>query len=74
MPFTEPNGRVWRHCADKILVTSLLQYSNIALKVKLGFRLPYWECLVREFPVSHGEAPRRDKSPGDHVLEVHGLL
>jgi hypothetical protein len=49
-------------------LTLAWQDSTIALKVKLGFRLPYLrECLVREFPVSHNEAPRRDKSPGDHV-------
>ncbi len=62
------------YCVDKIFVTSLLQDRNISLKGKLGFRLPLLAVLVQEFPVSHDEAPRRDKSPGDHVLEVHALL
>ena len=62
-------------CGEAILVTFVRQGRKIAAKGKLGFRLPLLrECLVREFPVSHDEAPRRDKSPGDHVLVVHGLL
>ena len=61
-------------CGEAILVTFVRQGRKIAAKGKLGFRLPLLrECLVREFPVSHDEAPRRVKFPEGHVPPVHDL-
>lgn len=41
-----------------------LHSSKRKTRVPASFRR---ERLVQEFSVSHNEAPRRDKSPGDHV-------